>query len=119
MILLRKTLTMLVAVLTVCVSGVVRAEFTASEYLELKDLPEMKSYVTGVGRGILWTNSVAVNQYGHPPLFCVPTKFGMDETVILSLLDQEIRRPSRDYQPETFPIELILVVSFQERFPCD
>jgi len=110
---------MLVAVLTFCVSGVVSAEFTVSEYRELKDLPEMKSYVTGVGRGIMWTNVVAVNHYGQRPLFCVPEKFILDEAVILSLLDQEIRQPSRDYQPETFPIELILLTSFQERFPCD
>jgi len=56
---------------------------------------------------------------GRKPLFCIPRKLSLDEGVIHSLLDQEIRNPAsgKQYTPDS-DIELILVSAFISRFPC-
>ena len=99
------------------------AEFTVEEYRQFEQYPEVKeslnSYVTGVGRGIFWAN-VMLGFQNTPPLFCIPANLSLDEGIIISLLDQEIRNPMKGarYEADT-PIELILTGAFIHRFPCD
>lgn len=94
------------------------ADMPLSQYEEFKKLPPFKDYVAGVGRGIFWANIVMKTE-GGPSLFCMPNKLALDEGLIYSLLDQEIRSPSSGSRYElTTPLELILVRSFIARFPC-
>jgi len=95
------------------------AEFPLSSYNDVKDYKAFKDYVTGVGRGIFWAN-VVMGAQGRPKIFCIPEKLALDDGLVLSLLDQEIRSPSpgSDYKSDT-PIELILTNGFAKRFPCD
>ena len=98
------------------------ADFTLGNYRKLVQNPTVKErlsdYVTGVGRGIFWSN-VILEVQKREPLFCMPAKLSLDEGIIQSLLDQEIRSPSKgtSYNNET-PIELIMTNAFIHRFPC-
>jgi hypothetical protein len=78
----------------------------------------VRSYVTGVGRGVLWYNA-EISAKNNSKLFCFPPKLALDQEVIDSLLNQEIRSPAsgKSYSEKT-PIELILIKAFETRFPC-
>jgi len=73
------------------------ADITLKAYLDLRESPQvrekLRTYFTGVGRGIFWSNAV-LNARGAQPLFCMPDKLALDEGIIQSVLDQEIRAPS-------------------------
>jgi hypothetical protein len=75
-----------------------------------------KTYVTGLGRGVLWAN-VAAEDNGVK-LFCPPA-LNFDAAFLASLLDQEIREPLSGvpWKDDT-PIELIMVYAFVDKFPC-
>lgn len=94
------------------------ADFPLSSYKDLKEVASFKSYMTGVGRGIFWANTV-LEVNGQKPLFCMPEKLAADQGLILSLLDQEVR--SRQQDPaadQSVTLELLLAKSFMARFPC-
>ena len=115
---MRKSLHVLTLVVFLFSAASTYAEFPLSTYAELKNNDKFKGYVTGVGRGIFWAN-VVMEAQGRSPLFCMPNKLALDEGLILSLLDQEIRSSSvdSDYKADT-SIELILTNAFIKRFPC-
>lgn len=118
---MRKKLNLAVAILFLlpCAAN---ADFPLVEYRKLAQEPRLKErlsyYVTGVGRGIFWSNTI-LNVQEREPLFCMPAKLSLDDAIIESLLDQEIRSPSTgtSYKNDT-PIELILTSAFIRRFPC-
>ena len=92
------------------------SDIPLSMYRSGKNTEVFKSYMTGVGRGIIWANAVGVDR-GHPKLFCIPEALVMHDKVILSLLEQEIRNPSINYTTNV-PLELVLTYSFIRKFPC-
>jgi hypothetical protein len=94
---------------------------TVKDYRTIKERGDVRDqflvgYVTGVGRGIFWTN-VALKTHNMKPLFCMPDKLGLDSGIISSLLEQELRNSPPVYNDDS-SIEMILVFSFQKRFPC-
>ena len=98
------------------------ADIPVSFYKKLhnvSDIAGFKDYITGLGRGVFWSNTVLEHD-GKPKIFCMPGNLHLDEGIILSLLDQEIRTPSNgvDWKPN-IPIELIMVAAFRNKFPCD
>jgi hypothetical protein len=95
------------------------AEVSVSKYAEFKKtVPQFKDYLTGLGRGILWANTMLVIQ-GKPSLFCMPENLALDDGIILSLIDQEIRSPStkKPWGKED-TVEMIAAFAFVSRFPC-
>ena len=102
-----------------CVSSVAFADVPLSLYFEFKkSQPSFTDYLTGIGRGVFWANTV-LKANNQTPLFCMPNKLALDQGIILSLIDQEVRNPSSGQQwTEDTSIELIMVVAFQKRFPC-
>jgi len=96
------------------------ADFNLKSYLELRESPQvqaqLKDYFTGVGRGIFWTNAW-LRARNAPRLFCMPDALALDEGIIQSILDQEIRDARRSYKSDT-PVEFILVMGFANKFPC-
>jgi len=99
------------------------AEFTLGQYRQIVQDPALKerldSYLTGVGRGVFWAN-VMLRAQKKRQLFCMPAELSLDEGIIESLFDQEIRRPTKSaHYGEDTPIELILISAFIQRFPCE
>lgn len=81
--------------------------------------PDIAIYVTGIGRGIFWTNAYLENDKSGS-LFCMPRKLSLDEGLIHALLEQEISSPaSGTTYNNDVPIEYILLRAFVTRFPCN
>ena len=96
------------------------AEVPLSKYTEFRNsVPQFTDYLVGVGRGIFWAN-VLLGIHGKPRLFCMPQKLALDEGIILSLIDQEIRSPSsgKPYANDA-SVEMVMVFAFVRRFPCN
>jgi hypothetical protein len=104
-------------------SSAAQADFDLQTYTDLKQHDDTKdrvnSYMTGVGRGIFWANT-AIGANGGQELFCMPPKLALDEGLIQSLLDQEIRSPvsGKPYADDTL-VEFIMLRAFESRFPCN
>lgn len=95
------------------------ADISLRQYSEFrKNVSQFKDYLVGVGRGVFWAN-VILETNGKPKLFCMPRKLALDEEIILSMLEQEIRSPSggKPYS-EDAPVEMVMTFSFAHRFPC-
>jgi hypothetical protein len=100
----------------------VRAEVPLKAYQgmgqEASARKAMTDYVTGLGKGIFWHNTALEVKSGRG-LFCMPDELILDQRVILSLLDGEIRKPSSGKpHGEDELIEAILVKAFIARYPC-
>jgi len=95
------------------------AEIPVSKYAEYKkSVPQFKDYLIGLGRGIFWANTLLGVQ-GKPSLFCMPENMNINDGVILSIIDQEIRNPSTN-KPwgKGDTVEMIAAFAFVNRFPC-
>ena len=96
------------------------ADIDVSKYpLFMKQFgPDFKHYLVGVGRGVFWANMLLTS--GGRPIFCMPSRLHLDEGLILSLIDQEIRDPpsGKTWAGDT-SVELIMVYAFIDRFPCN
>lgn len=112
----------ILAVVMCVLASVANADIPVEFYQKTrsgKNIPGFKDYVVGLGRGVFWAN-VSLDAAGRDKLFCLPPKMNLDEGIILSILDQEIRQPSSGKAWEsTTPIELIMVVAFTRRFACE
>jgi hypothetical protein len=95
------------------------ADIPLERYNDFKNnVPQFKDYLVGVGRGIFWANAV-LRATGRPRLFCMPENLKLDEGIILSLVDQEIRDPSSGKSwGSDAPVEMIMAFAFKNRFPC-
>jgi hypothetical protein len=107
------------------------AEFPFKEYAKAKDNELFQTYMTGVGNGILWVNSL-IKAEGKKPMFCIPSELVFSNEFILSLLDQEVQRRSKQDKEywirfkikinenlDEVPLELILINGFIVRYPCE
>jgi len=98
------------------------ADFPLSAYQKFEQQPQvaekLDNYVIGLGRGVFWANE-KLEVLGQKPLFCMPNELHLDEGLIKSLLDQEIRDPldGKPYKASDY-IEVIMLNAFQHRFPC-
>jgi len=94
------------------------AEMPLSIYNRFKHEKEIRNYVTGVGQGIVYANAYT-GMTGRSKMFCLPGSLDLNEGVILSLLEQGIRvAPERTSYGEEPTIEMILLFSFIDTFPC-
>jgi len=94
------------------------AEMPLSIYNQFKDEKEITNYVTGVGQGIVYANAYT-GTTGRTKLFCFPGQLDLSEGLILSILEQGIRvAPERTIYGEEPTIEMILLFSFIDTFPC-
>ena len=94
------------------------ADFPVKHYYEFKKVDKFEDYLIGLGRGIFWTNTV-LEVSKQKRIFCMPGGLALDQGIILSVIDQEVRNPTgRDsWKPDT-TIELIAVLAFKNKFPC-
>ncbi|MDY0251420.1 MAG: hypothetical protein RBR45_15450 [Pseudomonas sp.] len=98
---------------------VVSADVTVENYHQFKgNVDQFDDYLVGVGRGIFWTN-IVLNVEGRDKIFCMPNGLSLDQGIILSVIDQEVRRPTdRGSWEKDVPVELIAVYAFRNKFPC-
>ena len=103
----------------VLVSRQARADFPVGRYAEFLKVPSFKDYLVGVGRGVFWSN-VMLKVRSEKPFFCMPSRLALDEGIILSLINQEITKPSsgKPWKADT-SVEMVMVVAFMTKFPCD
>jgi hypothetical protein len=92
------------------------AEFTIREYKVMKRTEIFKEYITGVGRGIYWTN-MHLQQTANPPLYCQPIKLSLSADNYLDIIDRYIAENKDKVKPESF-IEFILLKGMIDTFPC-
>jgi len=98
------------------------AEFTIEDYFKFKgNVKKFDSYLSGLGRGVFWTNKV-LELRGKKKLFCFPSNLRLDESIILSIIDQEIKNPKNPRGESSYPqdmsLELVTVMAFMYKFPC-
>jgi hypothetical protein len=95
------------------------AEIPVNKYAEFKkNVPQFKDYLIGLGRGIFWANTMLGTQ-GKPSLFCMPENLNLDDGIILSIIDQEIRSPStKTPWGDEATVEMVAAFAFVSRFPC-
>jgi hypothetical protein len=94
----------------------VNAEYTIREYKVMKRTEIFKEYITGVGRGIYWTN-MQLQQTANPPLYCQPMKLSLSADNYLDIIDRYIAENKDKIKPESF-IEVILLKGMIDTFPC-
>ena len=95
------------------------AEPRVKDYDQLKDLPEFKTYIGGVGTGFAWANAY-LQLRGQKPLYCQPEKISLEWGNYLQVLDRKLK--DDDYMKQV-PLDrflgLVLLRALQETFPCD
>lgn len=106
-------------VLLLLISSAAFAEVPVARYHEfIKTQPTFTNYLVGIGRGIFWANT-SLKTNNQKPLFCMPDNLALDKEIILTLIDKEIRSPSSvSYWKDDTPVEFIMVIAFQKKFPC-
>jgi hypothetical protein len=105
----------LLVFIQLCASSA-NAEFTVREYKVMKRTELFKEYITGVGRGIYWTN-LQLQQTANPPLYCQPIKLSLSADNYLDIIDRYIAENKDKIKPESF-IEFILLKGMIDTFPC-
>jgi hypothetical protein len=80
----------------------------------------MKTYITGLGDGITWTEAQVEHNKGKP-LFCIPVQLALTTDNFVDILNREIKEMSSLLtadQLETSPIGSFLVIGLVQTFPC-
>jgi hypothetical protein len=85
-----------------------------------KDSDRMRTYIIGVGRGVVWGAGFSRHAFGTA-IVCEPDKIGITGQAFLDILAAEIKSPSRkdmDHYPPDAPVELVLINGLVAVYPC-
>jgi len=82
-------------------------------YKAHKDEAPLRTYITGLGKGMEWTNTLAKQSTGKA-LFCVPSDVALNEAHYVGLIDKALAQGVADDQP----IEMSLILGLAAAFPC-
>lgn len=96
----------------------IHAEVPLKLYETTKDVKEMQTYLTGVGKGYFWANvHLIVRQL--PPLYCPPEKLAVNARNYVEILDDYLSKPGmKSNLASDRNVEEILLYALQEVFPC-
>jgi len=75
---------------------------------------QFTTYLSGVSRGISWTNSWASIR-GHPA-YCPPPDLAITNEQAIDILDRYVQK--RGESARNDPIELLLLQALRDVFPC-
>lgn len=114
---LRRLASVFILIVTLLFAVPLSADVPLKGYVKLRNHPIVKKYFVGVVRGVFWANTVLMAD-GKKPLFCIPDKVALDEGLIYSIIDHEVRSHNDDPRYSDMPVELIAVRAFIARFPC-
>jgi len=96
-------------------AGHAQADVSLMDYQKKKDSKEMQAYLSGVLTGYEWAN-IDLAKRGAPKLYCLRKDKISNKDTALDVLDQFIQK-QKGLNPN-WPIELILMASLKEQFPC-
>ena len=89
-----------------------------NNYEKSIDSKEIEIYLSGIGRGLLYSN-VKLQEQGQKPLYCVPSTYSIgtkDYVEILKSGIEGLRAKNSGYSD--LDIEPLLLFGLIERFPC-
>lgn len=94
---------------------------TVSEFEKgkMNDKDYIKTFITGVGYGFSWINTILISE-GRPPLYCVPGNLVLNGDNYIRIIDDELvedEKSNKSYS-QSSPIELILFFGLERTFPC-
>ena len=108
-------------VVFVCVTSLGFTSVKAVDGIALKELaglakavPEVNSYLSGIGHGYYYANAYA-DSIGQHKLYCQPRNNVMDADNYIQILENEIKRGG--HKPDE-TIELIMLSGLRRTFPC-
>ena len=88
------------------------AEISIGTYKAHKDEAPLRTYVTGLGKGMEWANILA--QQTGKAIFCLPSDVTLNEAPYTSLINKGIAPGATDDQP----IEMTIILGLAAAFPC-
>lgn len=102
--------------LTLCVAIPASATLYVSDYEELKvkEPAPTRLYVSGVGEGIFWANTLLGRV--DTPMYCQPERLGLGPANYMDILEKQLER--REHKTKDVPIEMVLLEGLMETFPC-
>lgn len=100
----------LIMLIPVSASG----EIPIGQYAQLKDNDQVKTYITGVGKGVFYAD-VYLSVFDRKPLLCIPPGVEIGQDIILAAIEKELN--TTNYDPLD-PVESIVPMALMVRFPC-
>jgi len=102
------------------------AEVPVKDYRTALSNPDsaaiVKSYVSGLGNGMVYANEFSQRNKQAQPLFCAPSKLTLTGDNFVNLLDAQIKlSEERNGKEPTMnvPIGLLLLEGLVDTFPCE
>ena len=94
------------------------AEYAVQDYRNLQDQSWFQEHLTSVAQGFSLANrQLSIN--GKTPLYCLSDNHPLDKKMTLSLIDQGLKNGvSGAPWREDSMIEIVLLASLREQFPC-
>ena len=93
------------------------AEISVRDYDKARESETLKTYITGVAKGIFWANAV-LGFNKQTPLFCPPANLALTGENYRDILNRELNAQKDKYSLDA-PIEMILLHGLMSTFPCD
>ena len=89
-----------------------------SNYEKSIDSKEIEIYLSGIGRGFLYSN-LQLQEQGQNPLYCVPSTYSIGTKDYVEILESKIESlRAKKSGSSDFDIEPLLLFGLIERFPC-
>ena len=86
-------------------------------YLSDKNGSSFDDYITGVGKGIFWSN-ISMDIKFQKRLYCSPSKLILNGINYRQILDAQIKKMNRNDDDKNY-IEGVLLLGLVNTFPCN
>lgn len=91
-------------------------DMSMSDYIEARNSPATKAYVTGLGEGLDFASHQAESLHGAP-LFCAPPRLKLTTQNFIDIIEAErIVNPGKSSGP--WPLVGVLLRGLVRTFPC-
>ena len=94
----------------------VRSEMTVKDYLTSPENDYMKLYISGIGQGLSWSNSM-LESLKQKKLYCEPPKLSLNYQNYKNILDDTIKNLNKE-DFEKITVGLTLTMGLMKTFPC-
>ena len=101
--------------------GNAAAEINAMEFLKKYDSTTgtkrfiYLQYLSGIGNGLGWANSLVARKYPKAVIYCPPEKFKVTATLHITILRQFVAKFPK-YR--TGPVGAVMMFALQNKWPC-
>lgn len=95
--------------------GAIADGLTVEQYQKVRDDPRIRSYISGIGEGILYANeSLELDKTTR--LYCPPSNLALNVDNEYQMIDATLK--SNPTLPKTTSIAAIIVEAMRKTFPC-